>query len=420
MTDYNIKGWVDPKFSKVEEVFRKNFEEGWEFEGAAFAVYHKGKLVADLYGGYSDASADALWNDKTKTVVFSVTKSIGALCVAMLVDRGWVAYEDKVTTFWPEFGQNGKEDITVEHIVNHQAGLPMFVEDISLEVAKNDHERIAKIIEKSPPLWKPGTKSGYHAVTYGWLVDQIVRKVDPKKRSIGTFFREEVAQKHSIDLHIGLPPEEEYTVARLRPTPFKYFLRELWNSPTLATIFFAMIWVRISNFGFPEVFKYPGFMKLQGGKLTINNPELHFIEQAGALGITRAKDLAKLFSLVLKGEIISKKTSERFYNPIIFGQDAVIPMKTIKGHGFFYEPHPKKPGKYIFGHPGYGGNNVMVDPEEELVVAYVTNGLKSGMGDLTYTYRTLRNAAFDSLDKFPKENVANATGKDAVDETLLS
>uniref|UniRef100_A0A914EMI5 Beta-lactamase-related domain-containing protein n=1 Tax=Acrobeloides nanus TaxID=290746 RepID=A0A914EMI5_9BILA len=156
--------------------------------------------------------------------------------------------------------------------------------------------------------------------------------------------------------------------------------------------------------GYPQVFSYPKFILVKGHN-TINNPEIHFLEQAAVYGITNARALAKLFALVLQGEIISKELVERFYNPLIIGTDAVINFPFAKGYGFMYEPHPKKPGKWLFGHPGNGGSNLMVDPEEEIVIAYVTNGMKSGMGEMCRTYRLLRNATFDSLHKFPKENV---------------
>uniref|UniRef100_A0A914D8Z3 Beta-lactamase-related domain-containing protein n=1 Tax=Acrobeloides nanus TaxID=290746 RepID=A0A914D8Z3_9BILA len=409
----NIFGHCDPRFSKVEEVFRRNFQEGWEYEGAAFAVYHKGKLVVDLQGGYADSSSLAKWTDKTRTIVFSVTKSVGALCIALLVDRGYINYEDKLSGFWPKYAQNGKEDTTVEMVVNHQAGLPAFDGPFSFEDAQNP-DRVSEIIESQTPLWKPGTKSGYHALTYGWLVDQIIRRVDPKKRSVGQFFREEIAEKHNIDFFIGLPPAEEYTVSRLATPSFSLLLREIWQQPALLVMLGMMTLAKKLGWGYPQVWTFPSWFNLSDKKITTNNPEFHFMEQAAALGITRAKDLAKLFALVIKGEIVSPKLVERFYEPMIKEKDVVMGFEAPKGLGFMYSPNPKKPGKYLFGHPGYGGNNVAVDPEEELVIAYVTNGIKVGYGDLTHTFNRLKNAVFDIVEQFGKE-----TGKDAASTQLL-
>uniref|UniRef100_A0A914E732 Beta-lactamase-related domain-containing protein n=1 Tax=Acrobeloides nanus TaxID=290746 RepID=A0A914E732_9BILA len=320
----NIFGYCDPKFAKVENVFRKLFNDGWEFEGASFSAYHKGKLVVDLKGGYSDSSSNAKWKDNTRTMIFSSSKAVGAICMAIAVDRGYCKYEEKVSKYWPNFAKNGKENTTILHIVNHQAGLPIFYVDISIEECK-DPDFIAEAIENQTPLWEPGTKYGYHAITYGWLVDQIIRRVDPEKRGIGQFFNEEIAQKY-------------------------------------------------------------------------------------------ARDLAKLFSLMIRGDLISKDLVKRFYEPLI--KEKNVAFNYGNGHGFMYEPHPKKPEKWLVGHPGYGGNNVMVDPEEEIVVAYITNGIKAGAGDMVIPYRLLRNAVFDSLVKFPKENVTDRTLENAAPPML--
>uniref|UniRef100_A0A914C0E5 Beta-lactamase-related domain-containing protein n=1 Tax=Acrobeloides nanus TaxID=290746 RepID=A0A914C0E5_9BILA len=134
---------------------------------------------------------------------------------------------------------------------------------------------------------------------------------------------------------------------------------------------------------------------------TFNSPELHRLEQPAALGITKARDLGKIFALMLQGELISHKLVEKFHEPQVNNIDYVVKAPIAKGYGFMYEPHPKKSGKWLFGHPGYGGSTIMMDPEEEIVIAYVSNGLKTGMGEVTRTYRLLRNAVFDSLTEIP-------------------
>uniref|UniRef100_A0A915CZX0 Beta-lactamase-related domain-containing protein n=1 Tax=Ditylenchus dipsaci TaxID=166011 RepID=A0A915CZX0_9BILA len=171
----------------------KNFADGWEKEGAAIAIYHKGKLVVDLYGGYADKSALIKWTENTKTIVFSASKAVGSLAIAMLVDRGHIQYNDKISKYWPEFAQNGKADITLQWIMTHQAGLAVLDHFVTLEEAYQP-ELIAKILEKQKPNWEPGTKTGYHAITYGWLVDLIIRRVDPLKRGIAQFVREEITK----------------------------------------------------------------------------------------------------------------------------------------------------------------------------------------------------------------------------------
>uniref|UniRef100_A0A7E4UWA0 Beta-lactamase domain-containing protein n=1 Tax=Panagrellus redivivus TaxID=6233 RepID=A0A7E4UWA0_PANRE len=392
----NIFGYCQPNFAKVEKVFRRNFTDGWEREGAAIAVYHKGKLVVDLQGGYADSSAMLKWTNETRTVIFSVTKAVGALCVAMLVDRGHVAYSDKVSSFWPEFAQNGKESITVDDVMTHRSGLAAVDETITIEDAK-DHTKMAGILERAVPNWTPGTKSGYHAITYGWLVDQIIRRVDEKKRGAAQFFREEVTEKHQIDFFMGLPQSEEHTVSRLSIPGPRYLMKEILHDPRVLVVL-GLLHMKTSKSISQRVLDNPDWMRLESNLNTFNNPELHRLEQPAALGISKAKDLGRIFDLMLQGKIISPEWIEKFKVPTVNNEiDCVIGAPMYKGYGFMHERHPTKPGKFLFGHPGYGGSSVMIDPDEQIVIAYVSNGLKTGMGELTRTYRLLRNAVFDSL-----------------------
>ncbi|KHJ93196.1 beta-lactamase [Oesophagostomum dentatum] len=190
LTYYDMKkeligGTVDDSFQPVKESFRRNFAEGWERGGAAFAVYHHGKLV-----------------------------SVAAICMAILVDRGLCNYEDKVTDYWPEFGQNGKSDITIQMVLAHKAGLPYFSKALDL-ADLTDGLRMATIIEQESPKFPPGSKTAYHPLTYGWLVDQIFCRIEPQHRSVGQFFREEIEMKHHVDVHIGDCAAEEVRIARL-------------------------------------------------------------------------------------------------------------------------------------------------------------------------------------------------------------
>ncbi|CAI4232917.1 unnamed protein product [Auanema sp. JU1783] len=394
----NLQGFVLPKYDKVEKIFRKNFHDGWEREGAAVAVYHKGELVIDLQGGFADKSSGRKWTNETRTVVFSTTKAVGALCVAILVDRGHLHYEDKMSEYWPEFASNGKENITIDMLMSHRAGLAALDEPISREDAKN-FKKMAEALEKQIPNWEPGTKHGYHAITYGWIVDQIVRRADPKHRSVGQFFKEEVADKHGIDFHIGLPPSEEHTVSRLSMPPTTHLLKEIVHDPRVLIVL-AVLHLRPPTSIARKMRENPQWFKLEQDVNTFNDPELHGMEQVAALGITKARDLAKLFSLMLSGKLFDKGLLERFKQPqVAGGLDEVVMTPLPKGHGFLYERHPLGGNKWLVGHPGFGGSTVMMDLDEELVISYVSNGLKTGMGELTRTYRHLRNAVFDCIEK---------------------
>uniref|UniRef100_A0A914WTT1 Beta-lactamase-related domain-containing protein n=1 Tax=Plectus sambesii TaxID=2011161 RepID=A0A914WTT1_9BILA len=392
----NFGGFVNESFAKVQKTFKKNFHDGWEREGAALAVYYKGELVVDLYGGYADTSALRLWTPETRTVVFSATKAVAALCVAMLVDRGHLAYDDLVSKHWPEFAQNGKENITVDWIMSHRAGLPAVDIPITREDAF-DPDRMARHFEEQKPHWTPGTKSGYHALTYGWLVDQIVRRADPKHRSIGQFFREEIAIPNDIDFFIGLPKEEEHTVSRLSMPSNWHLMKEIAYDPRIIFML-AILNVRPPSSIAWKVRANPDWIKLKEVAISFNDPELHRMEQAAALGIGKAKDLGKIFALMMERKLISEDLIQKIREPqITSGWDEVVMAPMVKGHGFMYERHPVDSKNWLIGHPGFGGSTVMFDLDNQIVISYVTNGLKTGMGELTRTYRMLRNAVYECL-----------------------
>ncbi|KAK6051054.1 hypothetical protein COOONC_11441 [Cooperia oncophora] len=166
MKEFHTDGTADENFKAVRESFRGNFVDGWEKGGAAFAVYHKGRLVVDLWGGYADKSCNRLWNEGHHDF------SVAAICVAILVDRGLCSYNDKVTQYWPEFGQNGKADITIEMILAHKAGLPYFEETLSLPDLTNPLRMANHYRTVQAPKYPPGSKTAYHPLTYGWLIDQ--------------------------------------------------------------------------------------------------------------------------------------------------------------------------------------------------------------------------------------------------------
>uniref|UniRef100_A0A0K0DAZ5 Beta-lactamase domain-containing protein n=1 Tax=Angiostrongylus cantonensis TaxID=6313 RepID=A0A0K0DAZ5_ANGCA len=178
-------------FDGVRKAFQQNFLDGWEAEGASLAVYVKGQKVVDLWGGYADKHAARKWKKDTLSVVFSCTKAVAAVCIAVLADRGRLSYDDLVSKHWPGFAKNGKENITIEWVMSHMSGLP-YLDTIITEDMATDHHRMRKVLEEEKPKFTPGMSSGYHALTYGWLVDQIVRHTDDKKRSIGQFLREEI------------------------------------------------------------------------------------------------------------------------------------------------------------------------------------------------------------------------------------
>lgn len=198
---------------------------------------------------------------------------------------------------------------------------------------------MSHVIATQKPNWEPGTKSGYHAITYGWIVDQIVRRADPQGRSVGRFFKEEVADVHGIDFHIGLPPSEEHTVSRLSMPPTLHLFREIVHDPRVLIVL-AVFNLRPPNSIARKIAANPTWFKLEQDVNTFNNPTLHAMEQVAALGITKSQDLARLFSLVQQGKLFSKELLEKFKTPQVQGIDEVVMTPLPKGHGFLYERHP--------------------------------------------------------------------------------
>ena len=208
-----IQGVCEPQFETVKDTFTQNFEEGMEV-GASFAVTINGKFVIDLWGGYKDREKTVPWEKDTICNVYSTTKVPTVLCTMMCVDRGLLDLDDQVAKYWPEFAQNGKENIIVRQILSHTSGLAGIEEKIPFRTLY-DWDKYTSLLAAQKPWWKPGTQSGYHAVTHGYLLGELVRRVTGK--TLGTFFKQEVADPLNIDFHIGLAEEHIPRVSKLIP-----------------------------------------------------------------------------------------------------------------------------------------------------------------------------------------------------------
>jgi CubicO group peptidase (beta-lactamase class C family) len=211
MNKVEIHGLCEPRFEAVKEAFALNFEEGMEV-GASFAVMINSKYVVDIWGGYKDIEKNRPWEKDTICNVYSTTKVPTVLCTMICVDRGLLDLDGKVAKYWPEFAQNGKEEILVRHLLSHTSGLAG-VEELIPSRAWDDWDKITSLLAAQKPWWEPGTKSGYHSSTHGHLLGELVRRVTGK--TIGTFFKEEIAIPLDIDFHIGLAKEHVPRVAPL-------------------------------------------------------------------------------------------------------------------------------------------------------------------------------------------------------------
>ena len=198
-----IGGDVDEGYGKVADVFRRNMVSGQEV-GAAVAVYRDGVKVVDLWGGFRNGITKAPWQEDTLVNMFSTTKGVASLAIAVAVAQGLISYDAKVADYWPEFAQASKGSITVRQLLSHQAGLPAIDAPLTLHDLA-DRAKMSAALAAQAPAWTPGTRHGYHAVTLGWYESELIRHADPLGRSLGQFFAQEVAKPLGLEFYIGLP-----------------------------------------------------------------------------------------------------------------------------------------------------------------------------------------------------------------------
>jgi len=351
-----IEGQCEDQFNKVKELFIELHSSGKE-NGSSFAVYKDGEPIIDLWGGYIDANQSKPWVKNTLATVWSTTKGVAALTCALAVERGLLNYDEKVSYYWPEFSCNGKENITVGMLLSHQAGI-CGTETTNIDDYYNQ-ELMASKLASMTPAWKPGTNSGYHSMTYGWLVSELIFRVTDRK--LGTYYREEIANLADIDFYIGLPQEEDYRAAEMIPME-----RDSQKKPERTEI------QKASDLG-------PNILKAQ------NTRAWRAAEIASANGQGNASSLAKLYSLVvtnnsslkiLKNETINKMTQRQNE-----GKDLVLNVVTRWSAGFVMNMHKiiYGPEESTFGHSGYGGSCAFGDPINRLGISYVMNKMAGNL-----------------------------------------
>jgi CubicO group peptidase (beta-lactamase class C family) len=215
MADGSAQGFTHDPYAAVRTAFEENFARGEEL-GAAFCATVEGEVVVDLWGGWADAARTRPWERDTIVNVYSTTKTMTALTALLIADRGLIDFDAPVARYWPEFAANGKDRVTVGHLMSHAAGLSGWKEKITTEDLY-DWEKMTSLLAAQAPYWEPGTAPGYHALTQGYLVGEVIRRVTGK--SLGTVFREEIAEPLGADFWIGLPASEDHRVAELIPPP---------------------------------------------------------------------------------------------------------------------------------------------------------------------------------------------------------
>ena len=215
MADGSVQGSVHERYSETRQAFEANLASGADV-GACFCATVEGETVVDLWGGFADAAKTRPWEKDTIVNVYSTTKTMTALTALLLADRGELDFDAPVARYWPEFAANGKADIKVSHLMSHAAGLSGWRERVTTEDLY-DWDKATSLLAAQAPLWEPGTAPGYHAITQGYLVGEVVRRITGK--SLGTVFRQEIAEPLGADFHIGLPASEDARVAELIPPP---------------------------------------------------------------------------------------------------------------------------------------------------------------------------------------------------------
>ena len=373
------EGYCAEGFEGVRDAFVQNFASGDEV-GASACVVHDEKVVVDLWAGAANPQGDP-WQQDTIVNVYSTTKTMAALCMLMLADRGMIAFDAPVARYWPEFAQNGKEGVLVQHVMSHSAGLSGFDSRVEIEELY-DWDRICKKLAAQAPWWEPGTASGYHALTQGYLQGEILRRVDG--RTLGTFFKDEVAAPLKIDFHIGLDARHDHRVGEMVP-PQVQLDNDSGTGDAIAARTFRS-------------FSLPG-----------RAPETRAwrdaeIPAAGGFGNARA--VARVHAALAAGgalggvRLMSSETAEVARQRQTNGKDLVLGVWMLFGLGFGLMnpriPFTPSPGAYYWG--GWGGSITVVDPDTRTSIGYVMNKMgESTLGDkrsariIDATYSALAN-----------------------------
>ncbi|MFJ9624937.1 serine hydrolase domain-containing protein [Streptomyces sp. NPDC101181] len=398
-----VRGEVDEGYGPVADAFRRNFADGREV-GAACAVYRDGVKVVDLWGGYRDGLSRAPWEEDTLVPVYSTTKGVASLAVALAHARGQLDYDARVAAYWPEFAEAGKGDVTVRQLLSHQAGLPVIDRPLSLADLA-DPPVLSAALAAQRPAWTPGTRHGYHGQSLGYYESELIRRVDPRRRGLGRYFAEEIAAPLDAEFHIGLPPTVDpdriahihgfatiETLLHIGEMPLPFVLA-LSNPRSLAT----------RAFGNPRAL----------GKVeAFNRPDVRALEIPAVNGIGAVRSIAKLYgdaatggrALGLDAGTVRALTGTA--RPPSGGpRDQVLRVDTAYSLGYM-KPSPRfrfgSSAGTAFGTMGLGGSFAFADPDTGVGFAYAMNRAGFHLWDDPREV-ALRDALFSTvLDEAPQ------------------
>ncbi|GLW59246.1 esterase [Kitasatospora phosalacinea] len=387
-----VQGYVADGFEPVREAFAGNFRQYGEL-GAAFALYLDGRRVVDLWGGDARPEVGARpapavgWAEGTAQVLRSVTKGLTASVALHLAQRGLLDLDAPVASYWPEFAQAGKGRVPVRWLLSHQAGLPAL--DVPLRIEDVlAWEPAAAAVAAQAPAWEPGTAHGYHPLTFGWLVGEVVRRAGG--RSVGRYFAEEIAAPLGLDLWIGLPATAAGRVGRLVDLP----------APEAARLGPGGMRMRpkqsvLDAYRDPRSLTARSFGSVRSS-VDLNDPAVQAVEVPGAGGIGTARSLARFYAALIGAAdrtdapggrlpaLFDRGTLAEAAGPSVQGPDRVLIVNTAFGQGFFrHGGTSPMASPASFGHPGRGGSLGFADPELGIGFGYVTNGMQPGVtGDV--------------------------------------
>ena len=367
-----VSGIADPKFAAVKDEFERNFAERGEV-GASVCLSVNGEKLVDMWGGLADDTSGQAWTEDTVSIVFSCTKAATAICAHILIDQGKLDPVALVKDYWPEFAQNGKENTTVQMMLNHESGVPAFREPIK-DGGFLEWDYMISRLEAEEPFWEPGTRNGYHMVNFGWTVGELVRRVSGQ--SLGAFFAEHVAGPTGADFWIGIPDGFDRPIAPIKmamPGPQDMegkFTQKLMSEPTSIAAL--------------SLFNVGGW--------TANQPEAHKAEIGGAGGISNARGQVAMYTplAVNDGSIVSKERVAAMSRVTTATEiDATLLVATRFASGFMKSMDNRGKsgshnmsaiiGEQAFGHVGAGGSIGFADPECGLAFSYTMNQMGTGL-----------------------------------------
>ncbi len=378
-----MAGTVASGFEPVARAFAENFRQHGDI-GAACALYHRGRPVVDIWGGLADVASRRPWQEDTIVLVFSAAKGPTATCIHQLVEAGQLDLDLPIAHYWPEFGCNGKEQITAAQVLSHQAGLAAVDAELTLaEVLAWDP--VVNAIAAQAPNWEPGSKHGYHARSFGWILGELIRRVTGQ--SPGRYLAEHICRPLDLSYWVGLPSAELPRCATLVPP-------EGGSDAVAALLGADSLTVRVMSgpsglFGYNEMW---------------NRPEVLAAEMPSSNGVGDARSLARFYHILAGGvdglSLLGPEQLTLACKPQVRGPDAVIFHETCFGLGYSLQPMlAPGAGPNCFGHPGAGGSVAFADPDAGIGFAYVMNAMQFNMEGDPRGLGLIR-AVYECLGKF--------------------